>query len=116
MLEWKKITKEEWEQFPTKAPTAPDRWAPVLDVLESGEIVSLPYSDDKQLRGMRVALGRRAKQRGLTLEVRTHDSTLAARKVESTGRPIVPDSTTAPRGRRGRRSVTQSAASSGEHI
>ena len=114
MLEWKKITKDEWEQFPTKAPTAPDRWAPILDILESGEIVSLPYSDDKQLRGMRVALGRRAKQRGLTLEVRTHDHTLAARKVASTGRPVAPDTMPAPRGRRGRRSATQSAASASE--
>ena len=74
------ITAEEWEQFPARPAKAPDQWAPIMDALERGEMYALPYSDDKDLRGKRIGLGRRAAQRGFKLEIRSRDNTMAVRR------------------------------------
>jgi hypothetical protein len=60
-VNWKSVSEDEWEKIPV-APkkTKESPYDDLLQAVIDGEIVSLPISDEKDLRGMRIALARRA--------------------------------------------------------
>ena len=100
--EARRITAEEWEQFPARPAKAPDQWAPIMDAIEQGEVYALPYSDDKDLRGKRIGLGRRAAQRGFKLEIRSKDNTMAVRRSDTPHTPPAQSEPAAEQQKRGR--------------
>ena len=56
------------------------QWEELLSKLDQGSVIRLPLGDDSELRGLRLALGRRAASRGFKVEPRTHGQTLVVRK------------------------------------
>src|SRR5215212_1737126 len=56
------------------------KWEELLSGLEQGKVVRLPLGDESELRGLRLALGRRAAGRGFKVETRTDGQSLVARK------------------------------------
>ena len=101
MVDYSVITEEEWDALTPVKP--PDAWDQLLDELEQGRIVRLPVADEKALRGTRLTLGRRAAKRGVKVDIRTQDNTIAVRRrAEPPTPPEVAETAPAPR-RRGRR-------------
>ncbi|HEY8476193.1 MAG TPA: hypothetical protein VIN09_04935 [Chloroflexota bacterium] len=95
MLEWDVMSEEEWQAMPSKPPKPPDEWDHLLDELEAGRVIRLRVTDERDLRGKRLALGRRAARRGFRVELRYAGDILAARRSPE---PYVPK---AARGGRG---------------
>lgn len=61
-------------------------WEPILQALEKNKVVKLSYEDEKQRKGLRISLGRRASNRGLTLEIRDGDGYFMAKAVNDTSK------------------------------
>ena len=74
---WQKISDKDWNLFPDKNAKAPDDVDQMLDAIERGEIVQYQPKDEKDQAGKRMALGRRAKRRGLTLQIRYKEGVMA---------------------------------------
>jgi hypothetical protein len=74
--QFEEVDPSVFEQYPAKkAPGQSDpAWDDLLTRLEQGKVVRLPYTDESQLRGLRLAVGRRAAGRGFKVETR-HDGT-----------------------------------------
>jgi hypothetical protein len=79
---WQEINEKAWELIPTKKGKEPDEVDQILDQVEQGKIIRYPPTDQKDLAGKRLALGRRAKKRGVTIEMRGLGEVLAVRKVD----------------------------------
>lgn len=67
------------------APKTDEFWDPVIGALGEGKIVKLQFSDEKEKRGRRLALGRRSKRAGFSVEIRYGDGFLAARRSSQFG-------------------------------
>lgn len=81
MVKFRRALPEEWEQLPPpQAKKAQDEWDEVLNALEQGEIVELETANDKDLRGKRIGISRRARGRQFTVEYRTKDNLLYAKR------------------------------------
>jgi hypothetical protein len=80
-IEHKKISQADFAKFPVPSPkkTTSD-WDLVLDELENGDVISIPVESDKQLRGFRIGMARRAASREMKLEFRATETALAVRK------------------------------------
>lgn len=74
-------------------------WDPIIAALGDGKIVKIQFQDEKEKRGRRLALGRRSKRAGFTVEIRYGDGFLAARRAGE-----VDDSGDRPATRRRRKS------------
>lgn len=110
-LDWDVVSTEEFEKLPPRQPqrrTSPE-WDSVLDELMSGKPVRLRYADEKDLRGKRLSLGRRAAQRGITVEIRYGEGFLIVRKSGERGEPNQAASPPT-NGRRRRRTTSASSA------
>ncbi len=73
-------------------PAAPGKkvdpqWEELLTKLDQGSVIRLPLGDGSELRGLRLALGRRAAGRGFKVETRTDGQTLVVRKSDQ---PLTP--------------------------
>src|SRR5205085_9617452 len=83
MVEYNVISDREWERMPApEAAKPPSEWEPVLDELEQGRIISLPFNDPKDRRSKYMAVARRAAGRGFKTQMRHTDNTMAIRKSE----------------------------------
>src|SRR5690242_17119716 len=96
-LDYEVISQEDWEAIPAKAPKPPSEWEPVLDDLDQGKTVRIPFREEKDRRGMRLALGRRAAGRGYKVEMKATDSHLLARRSDMPY--TLPEPTTTPKQR-----------------
>ncbi len=83
MAEYKIIDEEGWNAIPPKLSRKPDELDSVIDELEHGNIIRLTAADEKDLRGKRLTIGRRATKRGFKVEIRTQGLTIAVRKREA---------------------------------
>ena len=80
-IQFKVADKTKWEQLAPTTPTKPaDKYAPLLDALEAGEIIQIETADDKEAKGLRITLGRKARARGFSTEYRAEGNVLYARK------------------------------------
>ena len=81
-VEWQELDAAAFDALParTKPPKGDADWEAILGALEAGKVVKLPYQDEKELRGKRLSLGRRAIRRGFRVELRYGDGFIAARK------------------------------------
>ena len=116
---WQEISEKDWELIPTKQAKAPDEVDQMLDAVAAGKIIRYTPKDEKDAIGKRLSLGRRAKGRGITLEIRAHGGQLAVRKTgELVSQPAQPAEVgvaddTPPARRRGRprkRATTEEAS------
>jgi len=98
MVSFEPITAQEFDTLPTNPSKKPSQWDDVLIALSAGQAVRIP-GDQKAQRGARIALGRLAKQRSLTLEYRQAPDGLAVRARQADPAGEAPKPT---RGRRGR--------------
>jgi hypothetical protein len=59
-VKWQSVSEQEWDSIPVapkKSKESP--WDDLLQAVIDGEIVSLPIDNEKDLRGIRIALARR---------------------------------------------------------
>jgi hypothetical protein len=65
----------------TKRPTqAGAAWEPILHALADGLYVRIPVSNDRDRKGKRLTLARRARDRGFSVEMRYADDSIVAHK------------------------------------
>ena len=95
-------------------PTAPGTqgnpvWNDLLTRLDQGKVIRLPLGEESGMRGLRLALGRRAAGRGFKVETRTDGQTLVVRKSDQPLTPkqqaVLPTSTSPETGGRKRRGM-----------
>jgi hypothetical protein len=98
-LQYDVIGRDDWDAVPAKQPKPPSEWEPILDLIEHGQIVRLPLVEEKDKRGKRLALGRRAALRGFKVEMRTTESHLLARRADLPVPPSEPQPVETRRGR-----------------
>jgi hypothetical protein len=70
------------------APKPDDFWVPILEALSDRKIVKLPFADEKEKRGRRVSIGRRAKKAGFPVELRYGDDFIAVRRANEVGSDV----------------------------
>jgi hypothetical protein len=80
--QFEEVDPSVFEQYPArKAPGQSDpAWDDLLTRLEQGKVVRLPYTDERQLRGLRLAVGRRAAGRGFKVETRHDQDSIVIRR------------------------------------
>ena len=81
-----------FDQYPQ--PLAPGKkvdsaWEELLTKLDQGSVIRLPLGEESGVRGLRLALGRRAAGRGFKVETRNDGQTLVVRKSDQ---PFTPKS------------------------
>ncbi len=99
------VDPKKWESLPIPtSPHKPDKYDKVLDALEAGEIIQLKAESENDLKGKRIALGRKSRARGFVVEFRNEGLALYARK---TGQEIQPKAAKQPRQHKDKEMVTQ---------
>ncbi len=78
MVDYREISPEDWQKLEASTKRSP--WDELLDEVSAGKIMQIDMADSKQQRGTRMALSRRAKQRGIALEYRPTETGLAVRQ------------------------------------
>ena len=101
-----------FDEYPQ--PAGPEKkvdpqWEELLTKLDQGSVIRLPLGDETELRGLRLALGRRAAGRGFKVETRTDGQTLVVRKRNQSLTPkpqaVLPTPAPPENGRRKRRGM-----------
>ncbi len=88
-LEFKVVDKKKWEELPVPTSTKKDdKYAAIIDALEAGEILEIPTADIKQMKGIRITLGRKASSRGFKVEGRTEGNILYVKKSDEPTQPV----------------------------
>ena len=83
MITWTEVEPQQFETYPSPKPLkGPDELDAVLAAVAAGKTVEITLVDESVLRGRRLALGRRAKARGLTLQMRSQGNKLIVRQAE----------------------------------
>ncbi len=89
-------------------------WDELLTKLDQGSVIRLPVGEEAELRGLRLALGRRAAGRGFKVETRTDGQTLVVRKSDRPlNEPAGPVTPPPGNGRRTRGKAKRAAAGVG---
>ncbi len=88
--QFEEVDASVFEEYPR--PMVPGKkvdpqWEELLTKLDQGSVIRLPLGDETELRGLRLALGRRAAGRGFKVETRTDGRTLVVRKSDQ---PLTP--------------------------
>jgi hypothetical protein len=84
-MDYNTITEAQWEALPlalSEAERKADRWRPLMDALEEGKIVSLPFMDRRDLRSKKVVVARLAGRAGFTVQARQDDGHVAFRRMD----------------------------------
>lgn len=69
--------------------TPPEAWEPIMDEVERGGVVQLPYGDEQDQLRQRLAIGRRANKRGFKVEFTTGPDQMAVSRLpEGAARPL----------------------------
>ena len=79
MVEYRHGTLEEGGGPTPGAP--PEAWEAVMDEVERGGVVTLPYGGEPDLLSKRLAIGRRANKRGFKVEFDTGPDQMAVRRL-----------------------------------
>jgi len=85
MVQWTEVDPAEFETYPAAKPAkGRDDIDDILDAVAAGQTVRLTLDGDAGLRGRRMSLGRRAKKRGFSIEMRYQENRIIVRKKPST--------------------------------
>ena len=104
--QFEEVEPSVFEQYPARkaAGQSDPTWDDLLTRLEQGKVVRLPYTDERQLRGLRLAVGRRAAGRGFKVETRhDHDSIVIRRRDQATSAKPTTAASAGGSAKRGRR-------------
>ncbi len=75
MVQWTEVDPAEFETYPAAKPAkGRDDIDDILDAVAAGQTVRLTLDGDAGLRGRRMSLGRRAKKRGFSIEMRYQEN------------------------------------------
>ncbi len=86
MIQWAEVDSQIFDTYPSpKPPKGRDDIDEALDAVAAGKTVQLTLEDEQKMRGRRMVLGRRAKQRGLVLDMRYQSNKIIVRQRGSTG-------------------------------
>lgn len=97
-ITYKEIPLTEWEQFPLPSPKVkPDKYGELVALIEQGKVVVIEVADENDLKGKRIAIGRRARAQGFLAEFRVKENQLAVKKSDS---PIPLKKPSHPRGKK----------------
>jgi hypothetical protein len=82
MPRWEIAEQGAFDRLPPRTPqkAGDPEWEELVTALEAGDDVRLPYENEKEMRGLRLSVGRRAKRRGFRVELRYGDGFLIARR------------------------------------
>ncbi len=84
MVQWTDVDPAEFETYPAAKPAKGwDDIDDILDAVAAGQTVRLTLDGDAGLRGRRMSLGRRAKKRGFSIEMRYQENRIIVRKKPS---------------------------------
>ena len=87
-LDFKIVDAKKWDSLPEPTPAIKvDKYIKILDALEAGEIIKLATKDNNDLKGKRIALGRKSRSRGFVVDFRVENDALYVRKSD---RPVPP--------------------------
>ncbi len=94
--QFEEVDASVFDEYPR--PAAPGKkidpqWEELLSRLDQGSVIRLPLSDENGIRGLRLALGRRAAGRGFKVETRNDGQTLVVRKSDQ---PLTPKAQAQP--------------------
>ncbi len=82
-IEFKTVSFDKWEQIPPPAPSKPkDRFEEVLLSVKDGNIVEIEVTEEKDLKGMRMGIARRARNLGFLVEFRNLGTALYIKRSE----------------------------------
>lgn len=99
MVEWTAVDPQKFENYPDPKPVkGPNDIDAILDAVAAGKTIELLLADTNALRGRRMSLARRAKVRGLVLQMRSLDNKIIVRQ-EGSAEPQ-PEKPRAPRKRK----------------
>ena len=103
---FEEMTPEEFEQLPepNSQPKVDPVWESLLDRLEGGGIVRIPVVEN-EVRGLRLAVWRRATKRGFKVTLRYGDGFLAVRRSDQPIQEREPEPPT--KGRRQKRKTEE---------
>ncbi len=100
---------DEYPQPAAPGKKADPQWEELLTKLDQGSVIRLPLGEESELRGLRLALGRRAASRGFRVETRTDGQSLVVRKSDQPLTPkqqaVLPASAPPEHGGRERRGI-----------
>jgi len=81
VIEWTEVDPQRFEEYPSPKPIkGPDNIDAVIALVAAGKTVEMTLADESALRGRRMAMGRRAKQQGLTLDMRYQGNKIVVRQ------------------------------------
>jgi len=81
MVQWAEVDPTEFETYPAVKPAkGRDDIDDILDAVAAGQTVRLTLDGDAGLRGRRMSLGRRAKKRGFSLDMRYQENRIVVRQ------------------------------------
>ncbi len=101
--QFEEVDASVFDQYPqpaTPGKKVDPQWEELLSRLDQGSVIRLPLGDGSDLRGLRLALGRRAAGRGFKVETRTDGQTLVVRKSDQ---PLTGTAQPAPTPTQGRK-------------
>ena len=87
MAKYRTGAHDEWNPPLSSSGRKRDELDEQMGVLEEGRVLIIEAEDEKELRGRRLALGRRAKALGIAIEQYNQGQTIYARKKEETPEP-----------------------------
>jgi len=95
MIEWTDVDPQVFETYPSpKSLKGLDDIDAVIQAIAAGKTVEMTLADASAVRGRRMVLGRRAKQRGLVLDMRYQGTKIIVRqKTVVDGTPDEPSTT-----------------------
>jgi len=80
-MNWTEVDPQHFETYPSPKPIkGPDDIDAVITLVAAGKTVEMTLADESVLRGRRMAMGRRAKQQGLTLDMRYQGNKIIVRQ------------------------------------
>lgn len=80
-VEFATVTPEEWEKIPPPVPPKPkDRFEQLLVSVGEGNIVKVNAKEEKDIKGMRIAIARKARNLGFIAEFRNLGTVLYVKR------------------------------------
>jgi hypothetical protein len=73
---FQRISDDEWDKIPTTKPKSKESpWDDAIHAIIDGGAIAIPFEDEKDLRGMRIGIARRASKRfEIKLDFRTDEA------------------------------------------
>ncbi len=85
-MNWTDVDPQRFDEYPSPKPIkGPNDLDAVIEAVAAGKTVEMTLADESVLRGRRMALGRRAKQQGLTLDMRYQANKIVVRQTSTAG-------------------------------